>query len=374
MPGPVPGSVPAPGVPKEINGMQPAQIDEKGRAFPTVNLRWARKAFSRLGWAVLTLLLVTNVAAAIFVEGLDAVLPGLTDNGSVQLLLSALPQYLIALPITLAILNTLRPMPPQPVADDPDAHPGVGRYLSFFVMGVPIMFVGSLVGSLLSDALSAGQGSNALDDVASDNSTGGIILQFVVFVVLAPLVEEYVFRKQILDRTRVYGEGLAIVFSALIFGLMHANFYQFFYAFGWGLLWGYVYLRTGHVRYTIGLHALVNFLGGIVTPMMIDGLNSVPWTLIEVGTHAERQAALREHWPMMVALAVYFLAMIAMFVGGVVLLIIRRRRFVLRAAEQELLPANRARVAFGNAGVVTFVVITALLMVLTPVVAGLAAY
>ncbi|MBT1166420.1 CPBP family intramembrane glutamic endopeptidase [Bifidobacterium simiarum] len=354
--------------------MQPAQIDEKGRAFPTVNLRWARKAFSRLGWAVLTLLLVTNVAAAIFVEGLDAVLPGLTDNGSVQLLLSALPQYLIALPITLAILNTLRPMPPQPVADDPDAHPGVGRYLSFFVMGVPIMFVGSLVGSLLSDALSAGQGSNALDDVASDNSTGGIILQFVVFVVLAPLVEEYVFRKQIIDRTRVYGEGLAIVFSALIFGLMHANFYQFFYAFGWGLLWGYVYLRTGHVRYTIGLHALVNFLGGIVTPMMIDGLNSVPWTLIEVGTHAERQAALREHWPMMVALAVYFLAMIDMFVGGVVLLIIRRHRFVLRAAEQELLPSNRARVAFGNAGVVTFVVITALLMVLTLVISGLAAY
>ncbi|WP_101615775.1 CPBP family intramembrane glutamic endopeptidase [Bifidobacterium margollesii] len=371
---PYPAPAVAPGVPREINGIQPAQTDDRGRSFPTVNLQWTRKAFSRIGWAVLALLLITNVAASIFAEGLNAVFPGLTGNGSVQLLLSAVPQYLIALPITLAILNTLRPMPPRPVAGDPDARPGVGRYLSFFVMGVPIMMVGSLLGSVISDMLSAGQASNALDEVASDNSIGGIILQFVVFVVLAPLVEEYVFRKQIIDRTRVYGEGLSIIFSALIFGLMHANFYQFFYAFGWGLLWGYVYMRTGRVRYTIGLHALVNLLGGIVSPMVLDGLNSVAWTVLETGTAHERQAVLRESWPVMVALAVYILAMIALFVAGVVLLIIRRRGFVLRPAPQELLPGNRARIAFGNAGVVVFVVLTVMVMLIVPVISGLAAY
>lgn len=54
-----------------------------------------------------------------------------------------------------------------------------------------------------------------------------------------------------------------------MFGAFHLNLYQFFYAFFLGAVFGYIYVKTGRLRYTIALHATVNFLGGVAVPALL---------------------------------------------------------------------------------------------------------
>lgn len=81
---------------------------------------------------------------------------------------------------------------------------------------------------------------------------------WLVTVVVAPIFEELVFRKFVLDRVGDLGEGIAVLSSALIFGLAHQNAGQFFLAFFLGLLFARIYLRTGKIVYTMLLHFLIN--------------------------------------------------------------------------------------------------------------------
>ena len=65
------------------------------------------------------------------------------------------------------------------------------------------------------------------------------------------------------------GPAVAMSVSALVFGLAHGNFYQFFYAFLLGLIFAYIYLRTGKVRYSMMLHMMVNFCGSVIPILLM---------------------------------------------------------------------------------------------------------
>ena len=70
------------------------------------------------------------------------------------------------------------------------------------------------------------------------------------------LVEELVFRGWILGSLRPFGERRALLLSALIFGLMHMNLTQAPFAFMLGLLFGFLYLRTGRLWPGMAVHFL----------------------------------------------------------------------------------------------------------------------
>lgn len=90
-------------------------------------------------------------------------------------------------------------------------------------------------------------------------------VNILVMVLLAPVLEELLFRKMLIDRTIKYGEGISVLISALFFGLFHGNLNQFAYAFVIGGVFAFVYVKTGNVKYTIYMHMLVNFLGSAVS-------------------------------------------------------------------------------------------------------------
>jgi len=75
---------------------------------------------------------------------------------------------------------------------------------------------------------------------------------------LGPLMEEWMFRGIILKRARLFGDWTAVVFTAVLFGLMHGNISQFLYATAIGLILGYVAVKTNGIRYTVLIHILVN--------------------------------------------------------------------------------------------------------------------
>ncbi len=82
----------------------------------------------------------------------------------------------------------------------------------------------------------------------------------VSIVLIGPLCEEFVFRGVMMERALREGRNLHVIvlLQGLLFGLAHMNPWQFFYAWAFGTLFGYLRYWTGGIALTTLLHMLVN--------------------------------------------------------------------------------------------------------------------
>ena len=165
-------------------------------------------------------------------------------------------------------------------------------------------------------------------------------------VILAPVIEEYIFRKQLIDRMHIYGEKLAVITSALMFGLFHGNLSQLFYAFALGLVFGYVYLKTGKLRYSIGLHMLINLIGSVIGPLFLEKI-AVLDTMETLDL-----AALEPIMPWLIGFGAYVVVLIGLAIAGLVLLCINKRRVSFAPSEMELPKGSRFKTAYVNVGMI----------------------
>ena len=85
-----------------------------------------------------------------------------------------------------------------------------------------------------------------------------IVMSFLTMAIIPAFVEEFLFRGLILTNLRPFGRGVAIVGSAVLFGLMHQNIQQIFYATVAGLVLGYIYEATDSIWCGILLHLVNN--------------------------------------------------------------------------------------------------------------------
>ncbi len=87
-----------------------------------------------------------------------------------------------------------------------------------------------------------------------------LIYAIITAVVLAPILEEIIFRGIVLDGLlKNYSPPKAIIISSLVFAAIHLNPWQFVSAFIGGLFIGWVYYRTRNLAYAIIIHAANNF-------------------------------------------------------------------------------------------------------------------
>lgn len=103
--------------------------------------------------------------------------------------------------------------------------------------------------------------------------------------VLGPICEELIFREAFMGyMLRNGGEKwLAIILSAVLFGVIHMNPAQILFASAIGLIYGLIYYKTGNVVVTSILHILNNSFS--VVMMLIYGEKTKEMTLTsEVGT------------------------------------------------------------------------------------------
>ncbi|GEM_PF-868211 len=105
---------------------------------------------------------------------------------------------------------------------------------------------------------------------------GKSMIPYLVYGIIgAPVLEELALRKVLLDKLHGYGEVTAALTSALMFGLIHGNSAQFFLAFNVGLLLAVVYMKTGHVGYTMLFHVTINFIGTLPEVLSLCGINGI---------------------------------------------------------------------------------------------------
>jgi len=84
------------------------------------------------------------------------------------------------------------------------------------------------------------------------------LIMVVLLVVVAPIFEEILVRGIIYDALKPYGCGIAIIFSSVLFGLMHGSLYMLFYTTALGFALGYVRYATNSLFVVTILHAIIN--------------------------------------------------------------------------------------------------------------------
>lgn len=319
-------------------------------------LKQARRDFSRIG-ASLCLMVVVWYALATVLEGaLYAAVGGKGETPNwVTYVGSGVPLYLIAMPIAVMLMGKSTVIETRKF----DMKPGL--FFKLLLMCLPMMWAGSVFGSMLSMALSNGEATDRVADLAMQTN----IWNVVFLVIVGPIFEEWLFRKQLIDRTRKYGEKTAILLSGLAFGLFHMNLFQFFYAFLLGLMFGYVYTRTSKLRYSTAMHMIINFNGGVLAPWVLTRVDLDQ--LEKVSEAAENgNAAAMEQWASqnvegLAIMLVYFVLYGAVILAGFVLLIRNFKRFEFYTAPEELPRGTRAKTVCGNVGMIMFIMVTCML-------------
>ena len=103
-------------------------------------------------------------------------------------------------------------------------------------------------------------GIGTVENEMLDSVNGGdTFLNFLCAAVVAPLVEEFVFRGVIMQPLRRFGNVFAVVASALLFGLSHGGPSNVLFAFLCGLALGFVVIASKSLWVGIAVHFFNNF-------------------------------------------------------------------------------------------------------------------
>lgn len=316
----------------------------------------AKSCFGRLGWAlcayamviVVLQLVAVAIGGVLFAMGVNVL-----ENAWFLWAASFIPQYLVGVPLFLLILRKM------PVVEQSQSKLGGGNFWALLLMCFPVMYVGNIVGTFLAGLLSGGTAQNVVETYVFE---GGLFNLFTA-VVLAPLVEEFIFRKQLLDRCSQYGEKTAMVFSALTFALFHMNLFQFFYAFGMGLIFAYVYLRTRRLRYPVLMHMIINFMGSAVPLWVVSNLDLD--ALSNLNPQNLDQEMLAAILPGLLIYLVYVLVQLVLVIAGLVIGIVKRKSFTLQPTPEELPREGRVKTVYANVGFILFAILCAAVFLLT---------
>lgn len=324
-----------------------ARSKEQSRQFSRLGL--VLFAFMGVAFAAQLVLIVITMLVGL-VGGLDVDF----DNQTVQIVISAISMYGVAFPVA-ALLMRLIPKQGRPGGETWSAM----QLAACLVICIGIGFVGILLSQFVDVVFPSGGDGVQPEDMMTG---AGMLLNIAMVVFAAPVVEELLYRKMLIDRIAAYGDGVSVVVSGLLFGLAHGNFSQLFYAFGLGALFAYVYIKTGHIGYTIGFHMFFNLIGGVFTVELNKGL-------MEVRDPAGMVARLEQLFgvdlgpvvPLVCSalLTVYLVMSVVCAVGGLVILISRRKEIVFRPGEKPMVWGRRFSAVVLNPGVILYLLLCA---------------
>ena len=257
-------------------------------------------------------------------------------------LVNFVPMYLIAFPIYLVISKRLPASPPE------QHRMNIGQILLTFPCCECIAIAGNFVGIIINLILTLLLGIRTDSTMLAQGLFGESTFVFVIAAVIcAPIVEEMIFRKILIDRVRKYGELPAILISGIMFGMFHGNFTQFFYAAALGLLFAWVYIRTGKVIHTIIMHFMINFWGSAMPLILLHRIDKD--IIIELLVN-QNYALLTENIGQFVPFVVLILCNYFLALAGLILFIVFRKRIVVKPAEEEIPKKKRFFAAVLNYG------------------------
>lgn len=321
------------------------------------NLNNHRLFFSDLGFAYVAFAIISFVIQYIISYGVKSYAPNFYESQFFLWVGSFLPMYLIAFPICLLVFKNIEK------TTITKNKLGIKKYILILLICFGAMIAGNLIGKLFTFVFNKLFGYTAPITLNEMILSSKMIYLIIFPVILAPIVEELLFRKLLIDRAIKYGELTAILLSGILFGLFHGNFEQFFYAAFLGSIFAYVYIKTGLLRYTISFHMIINFLGSVVPVFILSRLDETTRNAIisgnTEGINYSPEVILSLTYSLLYSLSMFVLAII-----GIVLLIKSIKKIQLQKSELKLNKNELLTAIFFNLGMPSFLIICALKFIL----------
>lgn len=318
---------------------------------PQEDPKTTRKHFSKLGWmftAGAVIIYAVQLAPMLLVS---YVRPEWLEDANIGLMLAVLPMYLIGMPALIALVRLVpgkalerRQMP-------------AGKFAVSVIMCFALVYIFNMLGSLITVLIGLLKGSLVDNEVA--NMTASVSMWLILFymVLCAPIMEELVFRKMIVERTIRYGQGVAVLVSGLMFGLFHGNLNQFAYAFMLGMFLAFLYVKTGNIKITIALHMMINFMGGFVTTGLSRALDLDEYILaMSTRDMVVITSYLRDHAVMLALYLLLGIFVIGTTIAGGILIIVSivKNKFTFARGEVMIPKGKRFATVFLNAGMICY--------------------
>ena len=316
----------------------------------------AKRFFLRIGIAILLQRMIWIVLANVMAIVVYRVAPDVYNTWWFPWLYNDLPHYLVAIPLCFLVMPRKIDVDSYVLSggEDDEQTPrfGIGKMLIALIVCFSGMYIFALIGegvNSIINLLSGGMLGNtdALNDLISATPW---YVTIVGTCILAPIIEEIVFRKWIIDRARPFGEFAACLLSGILFGLFHGNFLQGFYTTALGLIFAYVYIRTKNIWYTIAMHSIINLFGSVIIPGLLSNENITNLNLILKGTVTNETIL-----SLVLVLITEFLIFAAV-VAGVVLFFVFVRKLVFKKPLLDT-GVKPTKLMFGNAGVIAAIIV-----------------
>ena len=293
-----------------------------------------KKVFNRIGLAIFVSMILVNIIQVIFFGIIGVVNQELLSSPWINYAGIAISFYLIGFPVFYLMIKNL----PQEEKRESKTL-GVFEVIKICFMSYSLVYIVNLLTNLLMMLIAVFKGSEVTNPLVNVIEGSNWIWSLIFAGILSPIIEEMMFRGVMLNKLRRYGDKVAIITTAILFGLFHANFSQFFYAVALGMIFAYVTLKTGTIKYSIILHIVVNMMGGVILPAVIgDGSN-------------------------LVAVGCVGLVLLAIVIVGLVLLIKNRKNISLLDGEIKLEKGTAFKTIWVNVGMILYVVISLVSMI-----------
>ncbi len=148
--------------------------------------------------------------------------------------------------------------------------------------GLGLCYLGSLISSYIAVFFeSAGfefySRNEILEGVTTPDSLLAVFLMIVHSALMPAFVEEFAFRGILMQPLRAWGDWFAIIVSAVLFGLMHANMTQVPFAIIAGIALGFATVVTGSLWTSICIHFLNNLASVVYSVLLASPYEGYAW-------------------------------------------------------------------------------------------------
>lgn len=290
-----------------------------------------RSYFSKIGFWCLGMILLCNVGVVFLQAVLAHFVPVLSDETQAGMWFGYVLKHGSELLMIFAAAKLLPPL--VPVSKEKKLL-SVPQFIAAYLMAYAMVNCMHLVGMVFEKIFSLFRDNHVdmvTDMVFSGNE--GMALMVISTAILAPIFEELLMRKVLIDRMRPFGEWVCVLMSGLIFGLLHGNITQLLYTMVLGFLLAFVYLKTNRIINCILLHILNNLTSILFVVLGIDLMIMIGYMAIAT-------------------------------VAGLILLLVNRKKF--RLEPSDVIPkGERMKVLFLSPGMLSLMVLFALYFVIT---------
>jgi len=174
-------------------------------------------------------------------------------------------------------------------------------------------------------------------------SIASAVMMVFMLVIIAPIFEEIWVRGIMYDALKPYGQGIAILISSILFGLMHGSLNMLFYTTALGFALGYVRYATNSILVVTLLHAIINAIAAGLLFIM---------ALVEITGEYNRLINTIQN--------IYILAVLALVVVGIIAFIKKIptiRKYRIEKTWQEISPKRKVALFFLSIPVIIMLVL-----------------